>query len=283
MGYVGPYCRRPANHPPREGQRVGMTLVAAILSLLLLLLLAALVASAVWTARGAAKRAACKGNLQSLVRALLMYREDNGDFPPDHYEIPGDGVTSAHLVVWRDLIRREVTVEHAFVCPGDEAACAAEESRPPESRSGATSCSYDYVYWQPFQAAASGGGRAGEAAGRAPFAESEREGPAPLLVCRHHYTSDEEGAPWGLVAYEDGSIVWEQIPRSLRRRLSSPAAAGPETGPMTASEAAPPWARGGSSRASPRRTAAESTALAPGDSGPASRARRGARESRRPR
>lgn len=233
QGSYGPSRNRPSS----GSKRLGVTLVAAILSLLLLLLLVALVASAVWTARGAAKRAACTRNLEKLVSALQTYAQVNGGLPPAVYEIERTDDTDAQRVTWRELVETYVGDPRCFVCPADESACAAEKSRPPESRAATFPCSYEYVWQQPVRE--SEAERAGGHRSTSHTSARRSQADTPVLVCRHHDTPEAGRVGWCLVAYEDGSIRWErrrpaQIQESfepLSRDGESPQRSVGESGP----------------------------------------------------
>jgi len=229
----------------RSGRhRRGATLVAVILSLLLLLLLAALVASAVWTARGAAKRAACTRNLEKLVGALHVYAEAHGGLPPAAYEIAGPDGADVERVTWKDLIKHDVGDPRCFICPADESTSAAEKSRPPESRASILPCSYEYVWQQPAQEAATDRAHGARPRPRDDADPSHHDGARPLLVCRHHDTPKGRLATWCLVAYSDGSIAWERRRPAESEEPSPPASEEEETSELPAIETTP---RGSSS------------------------------------
>jgi hypothetical protein len=207
---------------PSENQAVGrarrtVTLVGGLLTLLLLGLLVALLSVAVWTAQGAADRTACTAQLRQLASALAMYKSDCGDYPPLVHVTHDENNRIIHKVTWQEMLSPYVADPHIFRCPSGPEVSRAAEGRPEGLPGDLLATSYAYVGGKPrvlVRAAARG---------LAPFPAGGPEGSDKppqngiLLVCKHHDDASAGQHRWVLVAYEDGSVEWEVMPRLFPR------------------------------------------------------------------
>jgi type II secretory pathway pseudopilin PulG len=201
-----------------------MTLVSMVTTLALFGLLAALVVVAVWTARGAAQRATCTAQMRQLAGALIMYRNENGDYPPAYYEAWDREHKHVERVSWETILAGYVGERGLFACPCDPAGEGGGKLSPP-----GYSQSYDYVCGTEAAEERTGGRRLAAAAAGGGYDRKEAARSGVLLVCRHH-DSGQSGRPHRvLVAYDDGSVRWEPLAKFVLETKQAPRSPRPGT------------------------------------------------------
>ncbi len=226
---VAPTANRRLLGVGRRGQR-GLTLAATLVTALLVGLLAALFVVAVSTARGAAQRATCTSHLRQLASALVMYKDECGDYPLSSYEVRAEDGELGERVTWQQALRPYAEDSDVFLCPRDPVAASVAESRPAESAVAAYVGSYVYLAAEPRSAPPLAGRRAPSAPAAAPRGPGTEARPGLLLVCRHHDDEEDDERRWVMALYEDGSVKREPA-RSLVPRRTGGGAAGPERVP----------------------------------------------------
>ncbi|MFB3883027.1 MAG: type II secretion system protein [Armatimonadota bacterium] len=163
---------------------------------------AAFIAVTVWTARGAAQRATCTARLRQIASALIMYRNENGAYPPESYTVWDFARRRSRTVTWETVLRTYVDDWRVFACPCDSAASTADDARH----------SYEYVAVE--SAARVGGSRAPTISKGRGYGSEVAADSGVLLVCRHHNRGQSTGDTRVLVAHDDGSVRWQPLPGS---------------------------------------------------------------------
>jgi prepilin-type N-terminal cleavage/methylation domain-containing protein len=179
---------------PRSCPANGFTLMELLVALAVVAILAAIVFVGVSLSRRAAYRAQCTSQLRQLATALIMYRDEYGQYPPFVQLLrEGGGIKP---IGWERVLLPYVGSEQVFVCPADP-----DQALPSERwQRSSIIPSYEYLVGrmpEPDPDDSRGGSRRREA---------RRQG--ALLVCRCHGSKV-------LVAYADGSVVYQHLPSFL--------------------------------------------------------------------
>ncbi len=97
-------------------RQAALTLVEIVCVMAVLALLASLVCTAVLHGKRASAKVTCISNLKQIYKALTLYREESGDFPPNSIP-PHDGQL---LITWEQILARKYSLDsRLFFCPAN--------------------------------------------------------------------------------------------------------------------------------------------------------------------